>query len=129
MERGRERERERLRERETMKKKEKEMEMEMEPKRGTEKVEEMKAKVAQVQGVMRENIEMVMDRGEKIDILVDKAQDLQKEAGYYRDNGRAIKRKMWCKNMKIKLIVITVLILILVLIIWSSICGGFNCSN
>lgn len=105
------------------------MEMEMAPKRSSEKVEEMKAKVSEVQGVMRQNIEMVMDRGEKIDILVEKAHDLQNEAGLYRENGRAIKRKMWWQDMKIKITVIGILILILVLIIWTSVCGGFNCRN
>lgn len=112
-----------------MGKREDEMEMQMEPKRSTEKLEEMKAKVAEVQGVMRENIHNVMDRGQKIEVLVEKAQDLQVEANGYRDNGRAIKRKMWYQNMKIKLTIIGVLILILVLIIWSAACGGFNCSK
>ena len=101
----------------------------MAPKRSSEKVEDMKAKVSEVQGVMRQNIEMVMDRGEKIEVLVGKAEDLQKEAAVYRENGRAIQRKMWWKDMKIKITVIGILLLILALIIWTSVCGGFNCSN
>ncbi|KAJ0034020.1 hypothetical protein Pint_24542 [Pistacia integerrima] len=69
-----------------------------------------------------------MERGENIQNLSDKTENLQKEAQVYREAGTRIRRKMWYQNMKIKLVVLGIL-LALVLIIWLSVCHGFNCTN
>lgn len=90
------------------------------------KLAKVKAQVSEVKGVMMENIEKVLDRGEKIELLVDKTENLRSQAQVFRQNGGQIKRKMWWQNMKIKLIVLAILI-VLILIIVLSICGGFKC--
>lgn len=90
------------------------------------KLAKVKAQVSEVKGVMMENIEKVLDRGEKIELLVDKTEDLHSQAQVFRQQGGQIKRKMWWQNMKIKLIVLAILI-VLILIIVLSICGGFKC--
>ncbi|KAG2308876.1 hypothetical protein Bca52824_028624 [Brassica carinata] len=41
------------------------------------KLAKVKAQVTEVKGVMMENIEKVLDRGEKIELLVDKTEDLR----------------------------------------------------
>ncbi|KAF5741255.1 putative vesicle-associated membrane protein [Tripterygium wilfordii] len=83
----------------------------------------VKAQVSQVKEVMMENIEKVIDRGVKIEILVDKTEDLHNQAQRYKQQGTQLKRKMWYQNMKIKLIILAILIA-LILIIVLSICGG-----
>lgn len=90
------------------------------------KLAKVKAQVSEVKGVMMENIEKVLDRGEKIELLVDKTENLHSQAQVFRQQGGQIKRKMWWQNMKIKLIVLAILI-VLILIIVLSICGGFKC--
>lgn len=90
------------------------------------KLAKVKAQVSEVKGVMMENIEKVLDRGVKIELLVDKTENLRSQAQVFRQNGGQIKRKMWWQNMKIKLIVLAILI-VLILIIVLSICGGFKC--
>lgn len=90
------------------------------------KLAKVKAQVSEVKGVMMENIEKVLDRGEKIELLVDKTENLRSQAQVFRQQGGQIKRKMWWQNMKIKLIVLAILI-VLILIIVLSICGGFKC--
>ncbi|KAK8498632.1 hypothetical protein V6N12_038579 [Hibiscus sabdariffa] len=40
----------------------------------------VKAQVSEVKGVMMENIEKVLDRGEKIELLVDKTEDLRSQS-------------------------------------------------
>ncbi|XP_039046266.1 vesicle-associated membrane protein 722-like [Hibiscus syriacus] len=90
------------------------------------KIAKVKAQVSEVKGVMIENIEKVLDRGGKIDILVDKTEDLRSQAQDFRQQGTRMRRKMWWQNMKVKLIVLGILIA-LILIIVLSICGGFNC--
>ncbi|KAK8485639.1 hypothetical protein V6N11_037893 [Hibiscus sabdariffa] len=43
------------------------------------KLAKVKAQVSEVKGVMMENIEKVLDRGEKIELLVDKTEDLRSQ--------------------------------------------------
>ncbi|XP_044498092.1 vesicle-associated membrane protein 724 [Mangifera indica] len=93
-----------------------------------EKLIKVKAQVSEVKSIMLENIDKAMERGENIQNLADKTENLQKEAQVYRETGTRIRRKMWYQNMKIKLVVLGIL-LALVLIIWLSICHGFNCTN
>ncbi|MBA0819946.1 hypothetical protein Gohar_025662, partial [Gossypium harknessii] len=44
------------------------------------KIAKVKAQVSEVKGVMMENIEKVLDRGEKIELLVDKSENLRSQA-------------------------------------------------
>ncbi|KAK7292976.1 hypothetical protein RJT34_15835 [Clitoria ternatea] len=92
------------------------------------KIAKVKAQVSEVKGVMMENIEKVLDRGEKIELLVDKTENLRSQAQDFRQQGTKIRRKMWFQNMKIKLIVLGIIIA-LILIIVLSICGGFHCGK
>ncbi|KAK9093604.1 hypothetical protein Syun_028515 [Stephania yunnanensis] len=92
------------------------------------KLAKVKAQVSEVKGVMMENIEKVLDRGEKIELLVDKTENLHQQAQDFRSAGTKIRRKMWLQNMKIKLIVLGILIA-LILIIVLSVCHGFNCGK
>ncbi|RXI00461.1 hypothetical protein DVH24_000695 [Malus domestica] len=69
----------------------------------------------------------VLDRGEKIELLVDKTDNLRSQAQDFRTQGTKMKRKMWFQNMKMKLIVVGILILI-ALMIYLTICRGFKCT-
>ncbi|KAK9725767.1 hypothetical protein RND81_05G167800 [Saponaria officinalis] len=90
------------------------------------KLAKVKAQVSEVKGVMMGNIEKVLDRGEKIELLVDKTEDLRSQAQDFKKQGTKVKRKMWVENMKIKLIVFGI-VGALLLIIFLSICHGFKC--
>ncbi|CAM8896167.1 unnamed protein product [Rhodiola kirilowii] len=90
------------------------------------KLAKVKAQVSEVKGVMMENIEKVLERGEKIEVLVDKTDNLRSQAQDFRQQGTKIRRKMWIQNMKIKLIVFGIF-LSLILIIFLSVCRGFSC--
>ncbi|XP_058728409.1 putative vesicle-associated membrane protein 726 [Vicia villosa] len=90
------------------------------------KLAKVKAQVSEVKGVMMENIEKVLDRGEKIEMLVDKTDNLRSQAQDFRTQGTKMKRKMWVQNMKVKLIAFGIGLAI-VLMIFMSICRGFSC--
>ncbi|URE22402.1 Synaptobrevin [Musa troglodytarum] len=90
------------------------------------KLAKVKAQVSEVKGVMMENIEKVLDRGEKIELLVDKTENLRSQAQDFRQHGTQMRRKMWFQNMKIKLIVLGIIIA-LILVIVLSVCHGFKC--
>lgn len=92
------------------------------------KLAKVQAQVSEVKNVMMENIEKVLDRGEKIELLVDKTENLRSQAQDFRQQGTQVRRKMWLQNMKIKLIVLGIIVA-LILIIILSVCHGFNCGK
>uniref|UniRef100_A0A0C9RNS7 TSA: Wollemia nobilis Ref_Wollemi_Transcript_7705_1165 transcribed RNA sequence n=1 Tax=Wollemia nobilis TaxID=56998 RepID=A0A0C9RNS7_9CONI len=90
------------------------------------KLSKVKAQVSEVKGIMMDNIEKVLDRGEKIELLVDKTEGLQFQADTFQRQGRQLRRKMWLQNLKFKLIILGI-VLIIFLIICLSVCRGFSC--
>ncbi|XP_061363972.1 vesicle-associated membrane protein 727 isoform X3 [Gastrolobium bilobum] len=90
------------------------------------KLSKLKAQITEVKGIMMDNIEKVLDRGEKIELLVDKTENLQFQADSFQRQGRQLRRKMWLQNLQMKLMVGGG-ILILIIILWVIACGGFKC--
>lgn len=70
-----------------------------------------------VRGIMTRNIEGLLERGERIDLLVDKTDRLGGSAREFRVRSRGIKREMWWKNVKLMALLVLVLVLIVVAII------------
>ncbi|XP_067941717.1 vesicle-associated membrane protein 7-like [Watersipora subatra] len=91
----------------------------------TDNIARLRAQVDDVKGVMTENIEKVMERGEKLDDLIDKTTDLEVSANTFRRTTRAVARKYWWQNMKMKIIIAVVIIVILV-VIALIICGSLG---
>ncbi|KAJ8490676.1 hypothetical protein OPV22_012397 [Ensete ventricosum] len=90
------------------------------------KLSKLRAQITEVKGIMMDNIEKVLDRGEKIELLVDKTESLQFQADSFQRQGRQLRRKMWLQNLRFKLMVAGALIA-LILILWLIACGGFKC--
>ncbi|XP_044460839.1 vesicle-associated membrane protein 727-like [Mangifera indica] len=90
------------------------------------KLSKLKAQITEVKGIMMDNIEKVLDRGERIELLVDKTENLQFQADSFQRHGRQLRRKMWLQNLRMKLM-LGGGILILILILWFIACGGFKC--
>ncbi|KAI1776924.1 synaptobrevin [Hypoxylon cercidicola] len=70
-----------------------------------------------VRGIMTRNIEGLLERGERIDLLVDKTDRLGGSAREFRVRSRGLKRQMWWKNVKLMALLIIVLVLIIVAIV------------
>jgi len=83
--------------------------------------------IADVKNVMIENIEKVLERGERFELLVDKTSQLGQEAFIFKKEARRLKQQMRWKNMKMTLIIIAVVVLIAIIIIIGA-CGiDFSC--
>ncbi|KAI3964524.1 hypothetical protein MKW92_008583 [Papaver armeniacum] len=89
------------------------------------KLSKLKAQMSEVKGIMMDNIEKVLDRGEKIELLVDKTENLQFQADSFQRQGRQLCRKMWLQNFQMKLMVGGIIALIIIL--WLMVCRGFKC--
>ncbi|WOL18544.1 vesicle-associated membrane protein [Canna indica] len=90
------------------------------------KISKLKAQVTEVKEIMMDNIEKVLDRGEKIELLVDKTENLQFQADSFHRQGRQLRRKMWLQNLRFKLMVGGAVV-VLILILWLMACKGFKC--
>ncbi|KAF5742509.1 Vesicle-associated membrane protein [Tripterygium wilfordii] len=90
------------------------------------KLSKLKAQITEVKGIMMDNIEKVLDRGERIELLVDKTENLQFQADSFQRQGRQLRRKMWLQNLQMKLMVVGGIIGLIV-IVWLIACRGFKC--
>ena len=69
-------------------------------------------------GVMRENITKVSQRGERLDSLQDKTDNLAVSAQGFRRGANRVRKQMWWKDMKMRIcIIIGIIILLLVIIV------------
>ena len=67
-----------------------------------------------------QNIEKVLDRGEKLELLVDKTENLRYQADQFQKGGKALRNKMWWQNIKMKLLVALILCVVVVIIVRST---------
>jgi len=89
-----------------------------------DRVGQLRGQVDEVRGVMSQNIERVMERGEKLDDLVDKTGALEQNAVRFRQTSKKVRRKMWWKNTKMTLIIVVVVVAIILIIIFSTVPMG-----
>uniref|UniRef100_A0A7S0RW97 V-SNARE coiled-coil homology domain-containing protein n=1 Tax=Chlamydomonas leiostraca TaxID=1034604 RepID=A0A7S0RW97_9CHLO len=91
------------------------------------KIAAVQKKVNEVKDVMVENIEKVLERGERIELLVDKTDDLRSQAETFQKKGRQLRNKMWWQNCKMKLVIAFAVILLAVVIFLLVCFSGGNC--
>ena len=87
-----------------------------------DKLQRVQGELDQVKGVMVQNIERVLERGERIEILVDKTEHLHQTAIQFRKRTTQLKTKMWWKSKRWYVIVVLVAITIGYLVV-GAVCG------
>ncbi|RDB25732.1 hypothetical protein Hypma_006089 [Hypsizygus marmoreus] len=80
----------------------------------------------QVKDIMVQNVEQILSRGERIELLVDKTDVMAGQATAFRRGARTVRRQMWWRNSKI--LALSFLVgLIFLWIILAQFCGaGLN---
>ncbi|XP_057688747.1 vesicle-associated membrane protein 8 [Corythoichthys intestinalis] len=81
-----------------------------------DKVQSLKSEVDGVKHIMTQNVDRILARGERLDDLMGKSEDLQDGAKHFKHTSHKVARSYWWKNVKL-IIVIVVVVLIIVLII------------
>lgn len=66
---------------------------------------------------MRENIKQVSQRGERLDSLQDKTDNLAVSAQGFRRGANRVRKQMWWKDFKMRICLIVGIIILLVIII------------
>ena len=70
---------------------------------------------------MKKNLESVAQRGEHIDQLQDKSENLNQSAQGFRRGANRVRKQMWWKNMKMRIwILVGIIVLLLIIIIPSG---------
>eukprot|EP00063_Salmo_salar_P007864 XP_013982699.1 PREDICTED: vesicle-associated membrane protein 8-like isoform X2 [Salmo salar] len=81
------------------------------------KLDSVQGQVNEVKVILKDNINKVLERGERLDDLVDKTHDLQATADSFQRTSTRVARKYWWKNAKMMIIIGVIVLIILILII------------
>jgi len=92
--------------------------------RSIDNIGNVKSQIDEVKDVMVQNIERVLERGEKIELLVDKTDQLNQQAFRFESSSRSLRRTLYWRQMRCRAIV-GLVVLITLYFASVSVCG-FN---
>ncbi|KAK7832611.1 vesicle-associated membrane protein 713 [Quercus suber] len=79
----------------------------------------MNEEFSRVQSVMIDNIEKVLDRGDRLALLVDKTTSFQGSAVRFNRSSRRFKNTLWWRNAKLMFALVAVLLIIIYVVLSS----------
>ncbi|KAH8886813.1 synaptobrevin [Thozetella sp. PMI_491] len=85
---------------------------------GNARTQALQSQIDDTVGIMRDNINKVSQRGERLDALQDKTDNLAVSAQGFRRGANRVRKQMWWKDMKMRMCLIAgIIILILVIVV------------
>ncbi|CAG9531216.1 unnamed protein product [Cercopithifilaria johnstoni] len=85
------------------------------------RLQQTQAQVDEVVGIMKVNVEKVLERDQKLSQLDDRADALQEGASQFEKSAATLKRKYWWKNIKMIIIMCAIMVvLIIIIIVWAG---------
>ncbi|MED6235402.1 Vesicle-associated membrane protein [Ataeniobius toweri] len=93
--------------------------------RGSDRVTETQMQVDDLKGIMVRDIDLVAQRGEKLELLIDKTENLVDSSVTFKTTSRNLARAMCMKNLKLTVVVVLVSLVVLYIIV-SAACGGLS---
>lgn len=84
---------------------------------GNQRTAALQAQIDDTVGVMRENINKVSQRGERLDSLQDKTDNLAVSAQGFRRGANRVRKQMWWKDMKMRVCLVVVIIILIIVIV------------
>lgn len=91
-------------------------------------INRVRGEVNELRTIMVENIDKILERGDRIELLVDKTGTMQDSAFHFRKQSKRLRRALWMKNVKL-LVWLTCLLIVLLYIIIAACCGGITLPN
>ncbi|OIT39327.1 PREDICTED: vesicle-associated membrane protein 714 isoform X1 [Nicotiana attenuata] len=61
----------------------------------------VRGEVGEIRTIMVDNIEKILERGDRIELLVDKTATMQDSAFHFRKQSKRLRRALWMKNAKL----------------------------
>ncbi|KAM9306832.1 vesicle-associated membrane protein 8 [Pholidichthys leucotaenia] len=91
------------------------------PSSGTSaRLENVQGQVNEVKVILTDNINKVLERGERLDELQGKAEDMVASADSFQRTSTRVARKYWWKNIKLMILIGVIVLVILILIILAA---------
>nr|GMC47095.1 vesicle-associated membrane protein 711 [Ipomoea batatas]GMC53188.1 vesicle-associated membrane protein 711 [Ipomoea batatas] len=90
-----------------------------------DRINRLKGEMSQVRNVMIENIDKVLDRGDRLELLVDKTATMQGNTLRFRKQARRFRSTVWWRNVKL-IIALIVLLLVIVYAVLAFVCHGIT---
>ncbi|XP_054468568.1 vesicle-associated membrane protein 8 isoform X2 [Anoplopoma fimbria] len=81
------------------------------------KLDTVQGQVNEVKVILKDNINKVLERGDRLDDLIRTTDDLQASADSFQRTSTRVARKYWWKNIKMMIIIGVVVLIIIILII------------
>ncbi|KAM9311280.1 vesicle-associated membrane protein 8 [Gastrophryne carolinensis] len=83
----------------------------------TDRVRDLQSEVEGVKNIMSQNVDRILARGENLDQLRNKTEDLEASSEHFKTTSQKVARKYWWKNAKMIAIICVIVGIILLLII------------
>ncbi|XP_012533304.2 synaptobrevin homolog 2 isoform X2 [Monomorium pharaonis] len=83
------------------------------------KMDSVKLQIQEVADVMRDNVQKVMDRGERLEDLQEASDRLNMAGNEFREAAKRAQRRAWLQNVKSRIIIISITVTIVLFIVVS----------
>ena len=90
-----------------------------------DRLNRLKGEMSQVRNVMIENIEKVLERGDRLELLVGKTTNMQNNMIQFKKRSRRFRNTMWWGNVKL-MMVLLFLLMVIVYIVAAYTCNGLT---
>ena len=80
-------------------------------------LEQVRKQVREVEGIMKSNVDIVLERDGKLDQLDERAKRLEQETEYFHIRTTKLRKKYFWENTKMKIIIGVVIIVTIIIII------------
>ncbi|XP_063334101.1 vesicle-associated membrane protein 8 [Pelmatolapia mariae] len=84
------------------------------------KLDQVQGQVNEVKVILTDNINKVLERGDRLDDLIGKTDDLQASADSFQRTSTRVARKYWWKNIKMMILIGVIVLIIIILIILAA---------
>jgi vesicle-associated membrane protein 7 len=91
--------------------------------KGDERIAMIQDQIGDIKLIMEDNISKVLSRGEQIEMLVDKSQQMEMSATKFHSSSKKLRRRMCCANAKWWIFLVVVLLAVIYLILAFA-CDG-----
>ncbi|XP_051539453.1 vesicle-associated membrane protein 8-like [Myxocyprinus asiaticus] len=85
-----------------------------------DRVKTLQSQVDGVKDIMTQNVDRILARGERLDDLMGKSEDLQAGAQNFKHTSQKVARAYWWKNVKIIVVIIVIVIIIVLIVIFLA---------
>ena len=86
---------------------------------GKDKTEHVQDQIQDVTGIMQQNIDKVVQRGENLQNLESKSEGLEHSSHMFQKKAHKVERKMWWKSKKYTIILIVIVTIIILITLGS----------